>query len=104
MGYASITRPVDNRAVLGDGVRSGDRGLTVHVRKTGAAEARLGLVVKASTAVTRNRVKRRLRAAAREAGLATGSDVVIRADERAAGKDFQEMVATIRGAIEGAGG
>ena len=102
MGYASITRPVDFRAVLGDGVRSGDRGLTVHVRRTGA-EARLGLVVKASTAVTRNRVKRRLRAAAREAGLATGSDVVIRADERAAGKDFQEMVATIRGAIEGAG-
>ena len=101
MGYASITRPVDFRAVLSDGVRSGGHGLSVHVMDTDNSVARLGLIVKTSTAVTRNQVKRRLRAAVVEAGPAAGTDVVIRADERAAGEDFQEMVRTIRKAFKG---
>ena len=59
------------------------------------------MVVRAPNAVIRNRVKRRLRAAFREAGPVGGTDVVIRADERAAGKDFQEMVSIIRDALSG---
>jgi ribonuclease P protein component len=73
--------------------------LSVYVRASGRPEARLGLVVRARDAVTRNRVKRRLRAAVGEAGPRGGTDVVIRADDRAVGRDFQEMVAIVRAAL-----
>jgi ribonuclease P protein component len=101
--FASISRPADFRRVLAEGRRAGDRGLVVYVGPAADREPRLGLVVRASGAVLRNRIKRRLRAAFRAAGPSGGIDVVIRADERAAGKDFQEMVAMIEDAL-GPGG
>ena len=101
---ASLTRPADFRAVMADGERSGGRGMTVYVRRSQDNGPRLGLVVKASGSVSRNRVKRRLRAAVQAAGPAVGTDVVIRADDRAAGRDFQEMVTIVRGALGEGGG
>ena len=71
----------------------------MYVKPSAGAEARLGLVVRAPSAVIRNRVKRRLRAAFRQVGAESGTDVVIRADARAAGKDFQEMVALLKRAL-----
>ena len=97
--FAAISRPEDLRGVLKDGTRAGERGLAVYVRRSTETGPRLGMVVRAPNAVIRNRVKRRLRAAFREAGPVGGTDVVIRADGRAAGKDFQEMVKIIRGAL-----
>lgn len=62
---------------------------------------RLGLAVRAVGSVQRNRVKRRLReafmAVARE--VATGADVVVRADERAAAIPFQELEKMARSAL-----
>lgn len=55
---------------------------------------RLGLAVRAAGAVERNRVKRRLRAALREA-LARNDiagDIVVKADTRGAAVPFQELV------------
>ena len=99
--FASISRPADFRGVLRDGARAGERGLAVYVRRSTGTVPRLGMVVRAPNAVIRNRVKRRLRAAFREVRPTGGTDVVIRADGRAAGKDFQEMVSIIRDALSG---
>ena len=96
---ASISRPSDFRKAFAEGERSGGRGLTIYVRRSGSPDTRLGLVVRAPRAVVRNRVKRRLRAAFRAAGPVGGVDVVMRADDSSAGRDFQEMVATIQEAL-----
>ena len=102
--FASLHRPADFSGVLATGARAGGRGMTVYVRRVDEGEPRLGLIVRAPRAVVRNRIKRRLRAAFRVAGPSGGADVVIRADERAAGKDFQEMVMMIEGALDGGSG
>ncbi len=75
------------------GSRKSAAGLTLHVLANGQDSARLGLAVRAKGAVQRNRIKRRLRAAAGQADLGA-YDVVVRADARALGVDFQELVNT----------
>jgi ribonuclease P protein component len=58
------------------------------------APSRVGLAVArgAGTAVARNRIRRRLRAAWRRTGAPTGLDVVIRARPEAIDAPFQELV------------
>lgn len=58
------------------------------------------MAVRARSAVKRNRIRRRLRAAVAAASLPAGVDLMIRTDESAARLDFQEMVSSIRGAIQ----
>lgn len=88
-----------SKRALADTLRSGRKhvtpGLSVVVTPGEPGVARLGLAVKASGAVRRNRIKRRLRAAFR-AGASDGVDCVARADDRAASVAFQELVETFR--------
>jgi ribonuclease P protein component len=54
--------------------------------------SRLGLAVRCSGAVARNRVKRRLRAAFLQVGPVGGYDVVVRADGRALDIEYSNLV------------
>lgn len=96
----SLRRREDVHSTLRRGRRTGTRGFTiVAVRREDGGEARLALAVRAGGAVTRNRVKRRLRAAVRESGVA-GVDLVVKADRSVLGKEYQEMVELVRRAAE----
>jgi ribonuclease P protein component len=74
-----------------------------------AAEAggssRVGLVVsgRVGGAVVRSRVRRRLRAALGVCGIPPGYDVVVWGSRELVGKNFQEIVSHLEGALEGAG-
>ena len=73
----------DFRSAIRRGVRVGRPALVLHVGSSGAEGVRVGLVVSKAVgnAVTRNRVKRRLRhlATAQLDRTPAGTDVVIRA-------------------------
>ena len=80
------------------GIRAGSRLLVVHLRPTDSRTScppRVGFVVSKAvgSAVTRNRVKRRLRAivAASLGGIPDGVDVVVRAQPEAAKATFDEL-------------
>lgn len=79
------------------GGRTGSRYLVVHIRDSEPTvqECRVGFVVSKAVgnAVTRNRVKRRLRAAmvALLPELPAGHDVVVRANPPAATADYQDL-------------
>ena len=70
-----------------------DSILVLAARKNGTPRTRFGFVVgrRVGNAVTRNRVKRRLRAAASEARVAEGWDLVVIARNRAADSDYHEL-------------
>ena len=70
-----------------------------------SAPTRLGLAVPsgAGRAVTRNRLRRRLREIVRAYGPGDGMDVVIRADKSAAGRNFQELDEVVVAALGQAG-
>jgi ribonuclease P protein component len=78
-------------------VRVGSLVLYVHRRPDNASFARLGLVVGSScgTAVSRNRIKRRLRAAFSAAEPGAGWDVIAHASPQTAAAPFQELVDSI---------
>lgn len=106
MGRRSIARHRDFRRVFATGNRARRDGVTVWVAGSDRAEkSRLGLAVRreVGSAVVRNRVKRRLRAAFAEAGVPPGYDVIARADRELAGKNFQEVRAHLVGALAAAG-
>ena len=65
--------------------------------------SRLGLAVRASRAVDRNLLKRRLRVAWRGFSAAQGYDVAIRADASALTLDYQELETHVHGALAQAG-
>ena len=67
------------------------------------APARVGLSVgrRCGGAVERNRLKRRLRAACRAAGLPAGVDLVLHAEPAAVNLRFQEMVEAVARAGRG---
>jgi len=78
-----VTRPGDFRAAVRQGRRIGTANTVLHIRPTDHDEARFGFIVTKAVgnAVTRNLVRRRLRAVCRDIlpAVASGSDVVIRA-------------------------
>lgn len=95
---ASITKPTEFRRVLRRGERLERRALVLCIAPGEQGRARLGLVVSkgAGKAVTRNRIKRRIRHAAREAGLAPGRDYVVIARREAAEAPYAELVDSLR--------
>jgi ribonuclease P protein component len=74
--------------------------VVVAARPEPGAPSRLGMSVRTrtGTAVARNRIKRRLRAAF-VAAIPPGHDVVVHADERAAAEGFQELVTHLKMAV-----
>lgn len=78
-----LRRPGEFRDTMRQGVRSGRSCLVVHVRRTDDPPSRAGFIVSKAVgkAVTRNRVKRRLRhlIAARLPTTPFAVDVVVRA-------------------------
>lgn len=97
----SLSSGRDFRRVMSGGAARRVGWATIHVAAAPqpSASSRLGLAVAttAGGAVQRNRIKRRLRAAFRSGGPATGVDVVIRARSEAATVPFQEMEETLQG-------
>ena len=91
----SLSSRRDFDRVLSRGAKQRTPVATIYAAPGPAPEApaRLGLAVsaRAGGAVTRNRIKRRLRAAFRAAGPDRGLDVVIRARAEAATAPFQEL-------------
>ena len=90
---ASLTTARDFRQVLA-GAKARSDGVTVFVAHRDDDEApRLGLAVgrRVGSAVTRNRIKRRLRAAFRSAVEAPGSDILVTAGPGTEGLSYQEL-------------
>jgi ribonuclease P protein component len=92
----------DFSRVLDTGRRGRAGGLTVVVaaHPEPGAPSRLGMSVRtrARSAVARNRIKRRLRAAF-VAGVPSGHDVIVKADDRAAEEEFQKLVISLVNAV-----
>jgi len=97
-----LTRPEQFRHAIKAGRRSGARTLVTHLAlddaaaAAGSTEPRVGFVVSKAvgTAVVRNKVKRRLRHAARErtALLPDAALLVVRAHPAAAEASYEELV------------
>lgn len=96
----------DFRRVITTGARGRARGLTVVAapRREGAAPGRLGMEVRTTsgTAVERNRIKRRIRAAF-VVVAPPGLDVVVRAGSDAGQEEFHDLVNDLRIALTRAG-
>ncbi len=97
-----LTRPEQFRHAVKAGRRSGARTLVTHLavgNDAAAGSARIGFVVSKAVgpAVVRNKVKRRLRhaARARTALLPGGALLVVRAQPAAAAASYQELVADL---------
>jgi ribonuclease P protein component len=102
----SLSSGREFRRVIGHGRRAVRNGLMVFAARAMAeGPTRLGITVtkSAGTAVRRNRIKRRVRAACAAAGPPPGFEVVIRATPEAATMGFQELVDHTASALAGAG-
>lgn len=95
--HPSLTRAEAFRRVARTGHRVTRDGLVVIAAP--AEDVRVGVAVRARGAVVRNRIKRRLRAAAAQ-GLRRPVHVVARADASVAALPFQELVITFERAAQ----
>ena len=103
---ASLSRSADFRRVHGEGTRARRNGLGIVAMDRGdGAPARVGYAVKRSAggAVTRNRIKRRLRATVRDVGVPVGFDVVVSGDPEVATIPYQELEEKLSAALAAAG-
>lgn len=100
----SIRSARDFRRVYTVGCRIRRAGMTIHLapRDDGGSATRLGLVVpgRLGTAVERNRIRRRLRAAFRACRPPSPCDVVVRPDASLKEAPFEEIVRALCGVIE----
>jgi len=87
--------------VLDEGTRHRSGGLVLVTAHGSDGPPRLGLVVSRSSgnAVTRNRIKRRLRHAARDLKLQPGNDYVIIASRQVAEVGYSQLVGWLRRAL-----
>jgi ribonuclease P protein component len=96
-----LTRPTSFRHAVKAGRRSGARTLMTHLAlsDTPGGRSQVGFIVSKAVgnAVVRNRVKRRLRHAARSwlSLLPDGALLVVRAQPAAASASYQELVADL---------
>lgn len=100
-----LTRDTDIRAVFRTGRRVQAPPLKVIYRRTKLAHPRLGVQVSrrsAGKAVTRNRIRRRVREAFRNllAGCGEGVDLMVLAGPEAATLPWDELVARCRRLVE----
>ncbi len=92
-GFETLRKAQNFRRVLQDGARSSQGGIVLVGSPGPSRRARLGLVVsrRCGNAVTRNRIKRRLRHAAGAVRLQPGNDYVIIASGRVAEAPYPEI-------------
>ena len=97
----ALSNPRDFRRVLQHGRRARRNGVTAFVleRSPATDSTRLGLAVRAGTAVARNRMRRRLRAAARSFLPRAGFDVVLQSDERVRSRPAELLWEDVRDAL-----
>ncbi|MDX2376235.1 ribonuclease P protein component [Microbacterium sp. LRZ72] len=99
-----LTRGDDYRHVVRRGRRCAGGVLVTHVVPHGGDDVRFGFIVAKSvgTAVTRNTVRRRLKAACRDLlpAMEKGRDVVIRALPPAATADYATLHAQVQRCLE----
>ncbi len=101
--YVSLKNATDFNHVFRFGVRSRQGGITLLTSPGPTEYSRLGLVVgrRVGSAVVRNRVKRRLRAAVREVGLPHGVDCVVLGSKAVADVPFSILCGWIHKASAG---
>ncbi len=101
--YGSLRNSAEFNHVFRFGVRSLHGGVTVLTSRRPNGCSRLGLVVgrRVGSAVVRNRVKRRLRAAVQEVGLPEGVDCVVLASRVVADVPFGILCGWFREASAG---
>ncbi len=101
--HRSLRATRDYERLYKEGRRLSLDGLTVYVapRPDPASPARLGLAVRGHSlsAVVRNRIRRRLRAAFVRCGF-SGVDVVVRGEQPVATLPFQVLVERLCGGIQ----
>jgi ribonuclease P protein component len=100
--YESLRSPRDFRRVLGRGIRRRHGGIVLVRTPGGEGPPRVGLVVTRSSggAVTRNRVKRRLRHAIAGLTLQPGTDYVIIANREVSEVPFTQLEAWLGAALD----
>jgi ribonuclease P protein component len=98
-----LKRSEDFRRVREIGARARQDGLTVFVAAAtlGHPRGRAGITVPGAvgSAVVRNRVRRRVRAALQRTELGRDRDVVVRVDPSAVGTDYLELEANVISAL-----
>jgi ribonuclease P protein component len=102
----SLRTARDFKRVYSEGVRARSNGLTLHLLPaSGSNPGRLGLAVPKSigSAIVRNRLRRRLRSAARDCDLTGSADAVLGAAPETGALSYQELVMHLRRAQELAG-
>jgi ribonuclease P protein component len=91
----------DFERVLRAGARARRDGITVSAMAARRGSERVGMVARGHSAVERNRIKRRLRAALLRCHT-HGLDAVVMADATAATLPFERLVAALQDALDGA--
>ncbi len=100
----SLRRAAEFERVRSRGRRTSRDGLTMFVlQREDDLPARVGLAVgrRCGKAVTRNRIKRRLRAAVAAAPAPQGVDIVVHARPEAQTVTFQELVDAVTNGLRG---
>jgi ribonuclease P protein component len=106
MRAESLGRRADFSRAYSAGRRARRDGVTVFVAtRPEPSGPRLGLAIPTSVgnAVTRNRLRRRLKAAFGTCPVGADRDVVVRAESSARDTTFQELVEALEGALREAG-
>ena len=100
----TLRRSRDFHRVRSTGARARSDGVTVWVApRRGDDATKVGIAARSKSAVERNRIRRRLRAATRSIDMGTGREVVVSADPRALDEGFQDLVTHLARALERAG-
>ena len=101
LSYESLRNSRDFHRVLSDGTRRRSGGIVVASSAGREGPPRVGLVVskRCGSAVTRNRIKRRLRSAAGTVELQPGTDYVIIANQQVADAPYDRLTGWLRRAV-----